>query len=132
MTCSFAEGNNKILVSERFAVITPFLGPIRGTLLNAAGAYDRYLRDLQKQAYNWQRATGIKRPRDDCFRFNDDFDEQHIVNDFGSAAGLLGSGPERSPASPAADLSFTIWASPFTLPTTVIKDTHQEQRNWSE
>ncbi|OOQ91732.1 Zn(II)2Cys6 transcription factor [Penicillium brasilianum] len=106
LTCQFAEGNNKILVSER------------------------YLRDLQKQAYNWQRATGVKRSREDCFRFDDDLDAGHIVNEFGATAELLGSAPGGSPTSPAADLSCTIWASPFTLPTTVIKDTHQEQRNW--
>ncbi|KAJ5439990.1 uncharacterized protein N7458_010988 [Penicillium daleae] len=117
LTCQFSEGNNKILVSE-------------STWLSAAGTYGRYLRDLQKQAYNWQRATGVKRPREDCFRFDDDLDVGHIVNDFGATAELLGSGSGGSPSSPAADLSCTIWASPFTLPTTVIKDTHQEQRNW--
>jgi hypothetical protein len=53
------------------------------------------------------------------------------VNDFGATAELLGSGHGGSPTSPTPDLSCTIWASPFTLPTTVIKDTHQEQRNWS-
>ncbi|KAF3386956.1 hypothetical protein F1880_001157 [Penicillium rolfsii] len=106
LTCQFAEGINKILVSER------------------------YLRDLQNQAYNWQRATGVKRPRKDCFRFSDDLDVGNIVNDFGAAADLPGSGPASSPTSPRPDLSCTIWASPFTLPTTVITDTHQGQRNW--
>ncbi|KAJ5167824.1 fungal-specific transcription factor domain-containing protein [Penicillium canariense] len=85
---------------------------------------------FMKQAYNWQRATGVKRPREDCFRFDEDLDPGHVVNDFGSAAELLDPRAGESPASPAANLSCTIWASPFTLPTTVIKDNHQEQRNW--
>ncbi|KAH8691419.1 fungal-specific transcription factor domain-containing protein [Talaromyces proteolyticus] len=107
LNCQFSEGNNKILVSER------------------------YLRGLQKQVYDGQRAAWARRPREDCFRFDDDLDAGNSVNDFGASAELFGSRPEESPASPTTELSCNIWTSPFTLPTTVIKDTHQEQRNWN-
>ncbi|KAL4883600.1 fungal-specific transcription factor domain-containing protein [Aspergillus karnatakaensis] len=95
LDCQFTEGNSKILVDEQ------------------------YLHDLQRQAYNWQRATGVKRPRDDCFRFDDDI-----------VAGKHPPTPRRIPGTPANELSCSIWTSPFTLPTTVLKDTHQEQRKW--
>ncbi|KAL4798552.1 hypothetical protein BDV19DRAFT_356470 [Aspergillus venezuelensis] len=95
LDCQFTEGNSKILVDEQ------------------------YLHDLQRQAYNWQRATGVKRPRDDCFRFDDDI-----------VAGKHPPTPRRTPGTPANELSCSIWTSPFTLPTTVLKDTHQEQRKW--
>ncbi|KAL4942658.1 hypothetical protein BDV06DRAFT_235261 [Aspergillus oleicola] len=95
LDCQFTEGNSKILVDEQ------------------------YLHDLQRQAYNWQRVTGVKRPRDDCFRFGDDI-----------VAGKHPPTPRRTPETPASELSCSIWTSPFTLPTTVLKDTHQEQRKW--
>ncbi|BCS23913.1 Zn(II)2Cys6 transcription factor [Aspergillus puulaauensis] len=106
LKCQFSEGNNKILVSER------------------------YLRGLQKQAYNWQRATGVKRPREECFRFDEDTGTSHPVNESGAAEELLGPRPEGSPVPPAAELSCNIWTSPFTLPTTVFKNAGQEQRKW--
>ncbi|KAJ5814186.1 uncharacterized protein N7503_000936 [Penicillium pulvis] len=89
-----------------------------------------YLRGLQKQAYNWQRATGVKRSRDDSFRSDGDLDTDHPVDDFGAAEQLLGPRPGRSSESADIDLSCNIWTSPFTLPTTVFKDAHQEQRKW--
>lgn len=92
--------------------------------------WDRYLRGLQKQAYNWQRATGVKRPREECFRFDEETGASHPVNESGAVEELLGPRPEGSPVSPA-ELSCNIWTSPFTLPTTVFKNTGQEQRKWS-
>ncbi|KAJ5585102.1 fungal-specific transcription factor domain-containing protein [Penicillium hispanicum] len=91
---------------------------------------NRYLRNLQKQAYNWQRETAVKRSRKDDLRFEDDLDVGHAVDDFRAAAELLGSRPGESPPSSVTELSCNIWTSPFTLPTTVIKTSHQEQRNW--
>lgn len=89
---------------------------------------------MQKQAYSWRRATGIKRPPDAAFRLEEDRDEWHEVSDFGDAeAELLGGNrPEESPSFHATELACNIWTSPFTLPTPVIKDTDKEQRKWSE
>ena len=94
-------------------------------------ANTRYLRNLRTQAYNWQCATGVKRPREDAFRFNDDVDAAYPINDSRAAEELLGPKPGRSPGMPENELSCNIWTSPFTLPTTVFKNTHQEQRKWS-
>ncbi|QKX53234.1 uncharacterized protein TRUGW13939_00310 [Talaromyces rugulosus] len=106
LTCQFSEGSSKILVSEG------------------------YLRDLQKQVQDWQRAASVKRPREDLSRFDDYLDAGNTVDDFGAPAGLLGPRPEESPTSPVTELSCNIWTSPFTLPTPVINNTHQEQRKW--
>ncbi|RDW93691.1 Zn(II)2Cys6 transcription factor [Aspergillus mulundensis] len=94
LDCQYTEGNSKVLVDEQ------------------------YLHYLQRQAYNWQRATGVKRPRDECFQFENDVDRAKPPT------------PRPTPGTPANDLSCSIWTSPFTLPTTVLKDTHQEQRKW--
>jgi hypothetical protein len=97
-----------------------------------AETYYRYLRDLQKQVQDWQRAASVKRPREDLSRFDDYLDAGNTVDDFGAPAGLLGPRPEESPTSPVTELSCNIWTSPFTLPTPVINNTHQEQRKWSQ
>lgn len=91
----------------------------------------RYLRDLQKQAFNWQRAHGAKRSRDSAFGLEDELSGGNVVNDIRAIAEFEGSRPEASPASPATQLTCNIWTSPFTLPTTVITDTVLEQRKWS-
>lgn len=101
-------------------------------LQTTAESYYRYLRDLQKQVHDWQRAASVKRPREDLFRFDDYLDAGNTVDDFGAPAGLLGPRPEASPTSPVTELSCNIWTSPFTLPTPVINNTNQEQRKWSQ
>lgn len=95
-------------------------------------ARTRYLRDLQKQAYHWQRVSGTKRSRDAAFPPEDDFDEGNILNAFGAATDLSCPRPTDSPADTEATSVCNIWTSPFTLPTTVMKDAHKRQRKWSE
>lgn len=47
------------------------------------------------------------------------------------ASSDIGDPHGESPAS-ATDVSiYNIWASPFTLPSTVVKEMRTEQRNWS-
>lgn len=94
-------------------------------------ARTRYLRDLQKQAYHWQRVSGTKRLRDVAFP-EDDLDDGNILNDLGGATDLLCPRPTESPADTEATSVCNIWTSPFTLPTTVMKDAYKRQRKWSE
>ncbi|KAL3485509.1 hypothetical protein BJX62DRAFT_242865 [Aspergillus germanicus] len=97
LECQFTEGSSKVLVDEQ------------------------YLHSLQRQAYNWQRATGVKRSRNENFQFQDNND---------AVSGRQPPTPSRTRGALANDLLCSIWTSPFTLPTTVLKDTHQEQRKW--
>lgn len=89
----------------------------------------RYLRDLQKQAYKWQRATGTKRSRDEAFGLDLSLADENVENEGSTVAKL--SRLDGDPPSNTTDLSFNIWTSPFTLPTTIM-NTHHEQRKWSE
>lgn len=93
------------------------------------GGFTRYLRELQKQAHNSKRAAGTKRPRDFAFTPEDDENEGNANNVWASSE--VGGRADESLASPASDFTLNIWTSPFALPSTVIKDTHTEQRNWS-
>ncbi|RAQ42956.1 hypothetical protein AFGD_010840 [Aspergillus flavus] len=94
------------------------------------GRGTRYLRDLQKQAYNWQRASGIKRSWDSAFKIGDEVDEESTVRDDQVAAEVVDPQSRGSSASQGSEFTCNIWTSPFTLPSTVIKDPHKEQRNW--
>lgn len=92
----------------------------------------RYLRDLQKLAYNWQRTNGVKRSRDVAFP-EDDLDDRNVLDDFGAAEEFVCPRPTESPpAETDASSTCNIWTSPFTLPTTVMKDSCKRQRKWSE
>lgn len=126
VNCQFSETNHKVLVSEKFVWSTPLILRVQLT----AGI--RYLRDLQKQAYHWQRVSGTKRSRDVAFPPEDDLDDGNILNDLGGAADLLCPRPTESPADTEATSVCNIWTSPFTLPTTVMKDADKRQRKWSE
>ncbi|GMG10613.1 unnamed protein product [Aspergillus oryzae] len=95
------------------------------------GRGTRYLRDLQKQAYNWQRASGVKRSWDSAFKIGDEVDEESTVHDDQVAAEFVDPQSRGSSASQGSEFTCNIWTSPFTLPSTVIKDPHKEQRNWS-
>lgn len=93
----------------------------------------RYLRQLQKQAYNWQRTNGVNRPQDDELSSHGDITKHH-TNDIRTSEDLLDLGiveDQHTGATPAKT-SCNIWTSPFTLPTTVFPNTRLSQRNWSK
>lgn len=86
-----------------------------------------YLRDLQKQASNWQRVSGIKRPRVGSLRL----DEEENLGRSSTAVEVLATEPADSPASNESDPTLNIWTSPFTSPSTIFKEAFKEQRKWS-
>lgn len=58
-----------------------------------------------------------------------DLDQMLESNGNTCSADTLASQPDE--ISPAVDAERTIWTSPFTLPSRIIKKNHKSKRNWS-
>ncbi|KAL4862198.1 hypothetical protein BDV12DRAFT_207373 [Aspergillus spectabilis] len=85
---------------------------------------ERYLRELQGKARQ-QPQTQIQHPPTAVKRTS--------TSAFGSQVGIeetLSSHPEEIP-SLVVDPARTIWTSPFTLPSRIIKKNHKTKRNWT-
>ncbi|RAK89325.1 Zn(II)2Cys6 transcription factor [Aspergillus costaricaensis CBS 115574] len=119
--CRFVEGVNKVIVTERF-VGYPMLEHATYKTDNRAVRMDRYLRELQNRARKRQGQDTETQP-----------DRQSIKR---TSASAFGSDADID-ASPSADnltqlfTARTIWTSPFTLPSRVIKKNDSTKRNWT-
>ncbi|KAE8330613.1 hypothetical protein BDV39DRAFT_212915 [Aspergillus sergii] len=102
LRCEFVEGVNRVVVSER------------------------YLRQLEKEVEEHRQLAGVRSPP------VSPFESQTRPKDTSTAdsTGILSDSTEEPLQLQGLGYAQSIWTSPFTLPSTTIRNTQQNKRTW--
>ncbi|KAL3432042.1 hypothetical protein BDV09DRAFT_187869 [Aspergillus tetrazonus] len=138
--CRFLETVSKVMVPERYL---RELEMQRKTAAAAAGSHGDRQRQPQPQrqlerephaqthVHEERTRPAVKRTSTSAFgsEVGVDLDQMLESNGNTCSADTLASQPDEIP--PAVDAERTIWTSPFTLPSRIIKKNHKSKRNWT-
>ncbi|KAL2860050.1 hypothetical protein BJX68DRAFT_275503 [Aspergillus pseudodeflectus] len=113
VACRFLESVSKVLVPERY------LRELQGKIGESVSRRDHHheQRKGEKRGRVDERSPSVKRTADEAFGSEVDID-----------GGVESPPPEELLA---VDSGRTIWTSPFTLPSRIIKKNHKTKRNWT-
>ncbi|EHA25292.1 hypothetical protein ASPNIDRAFT_186207 [Aspergillus niger ATCC 1015] len=135
--CRFVEGVNKVIVTERFVGYL-ILRHATSKTDNGTTRMDRYLRELQGRASKRQgQDTDIQPDRQSIKRTSASALGSDADIDGKSTLNIAWLTPANSKVSPSAEnptqlyTARTIWTSPFTLPSRVIKKNDGTKRKWT-
>ncbi|BCS23122.1 uncharacterized protein APUU_31347S [Aspergillus puulaauensis] len=123
--CQFLESVSKVMVPERY------LRELQGK----AGSSPQHQQSQHQQVQQQPTPPTVKRTSASAFGSEVDVEGTHSSGDENIRLGLmadvdsLGSQPEEIPF--LVDSARTIWTSPFTLPSRIIKKNHKSKRNWT-
>ncbi|KAJ5462288.1 hypothetical protein N7530_010493 [Penicillium desertorum] len=124
--CEFTEGVNRVVVSERSVCC----GIVHEILCSDTSHGCRYLRRLEAQAREQQEYGTTQRHPNTLHRANTaeitGYASESAVQ-FSGHAGISSIGPSPVPTTSDAP---SVWTSPFTLPSTTIKNTKGNKRTW--
>ncbi|KAJ0414775.1 hypothetical protein BJY00DRAFT_305383 [Aspergillus carlsbadensis] len=115
--CRFLESVSKVMVPERY------LRELQGKVGESVSR-----RQEQQQQQQQQRQTGEKRGGVDE---RSPSVKRTATEAFGSEVNVDGSVESQPEELLAVDSGRTIWTSPFTLPSRIIKKNHKTKRNWT-
>ncbi|KAK2761328.1 hypothetical protein FQN54_001850 [Arachnomyces sp. PD_36] len=105
------------MVDERFVGLN--IPPFCSKQIVTRPRWGRYLQELQRQAKDQHRPFAPKRSANTAFGT--------VVDEVDEPVGLQEG---ESPPPQVIDHARSIWTSPFTLPSRVIKNNHKNNRNW--
>ncbi|KAL4996464.1 hypothetical protein BDV10DRAFT_202384 [Aspergillus recurvatus] len=144
--CRFLETVSKVMVPERHVVIPRYLRELemQRKTATAGGHGDRQRQSqsqrqleretptqTQTQIHEERARPAVKRTSASAFGSEVDVELDRMLDSNGNtcSADTLASQPDELPL--AVDAERTIWTSPFTLPSRIIKKNHKSKRNWT-